>query len=139
MQVAHSTKQECYLRYKHDLLKEYSTTGGIRYSKTYNDRYKLGYTEEYRFKTKCDPIFNTYRELFYPDGKKIVPDSISELDELGLAIWFMDDGYRTGRNLKGAVFATHSFSEEDKQKLLNLLQNKFGLKCSIQKEGTIYI
>jgi len=51
----------------------------------------------------------------------------------------MDDGYRTGNNLKGVCFATHCFSDNDKQKLLNLLQNKFKLKCSLQSEGTIYV
>lgn len=139
MHMAHSLSQKCYLEFKFNELIQYATKGGISYSKVINKRYKKGYTEEVRFRTKSDAIFNYYRKLFYPEGKKVIPDIISDLNEEGLAIWFMDDGYRTGNNLKGICFAAHCFTEEDKQKLLNLLTNKFNLKCSLQSEGTIYI
>lgn len=139
LSIAHSAKQECYLRYKHAILEKYNLAGKINENKISNSRYSKGGFTEFRFKSKSNEIFNKYRELFYPEGYKIVPDCIKDLDEEGLAIWFMDDGYRTGNNLKGVCFATHSFDERSKQRLLKLLTDKFELKCSLHKEGIIYV
>lgn len=139
LSIAHSAKQECYIRYKWEILNRYNLAGKLQQNVIKNSRYKEGGFTEFRFKSKSSYIFNLYRELFYPEGYKIVPDCISELDAEGLAIWFMDDGYRTGRNLKGVCFATHSFDDQSKLKLLNLLSDKFGLKCSLQSEGIIYV
>jgi LAGLIDADG DNA endonuclease family len=41
------------------------------------------------------PCLNIYREWFYPQGIKIVPTNIADhLTPLGLAHWFMQDGYK---------------------------------------------
>jgi LAGLIDADG DNA endonuclease family len=38
------------------------------------------------------PIFNEFRDLFYPNGIKIVPKNIEDLLTVtGLAYWAMDD------------------------------------------------
>jgi hypothetical protein len=45
------------------------------------------------FKPLRFPCFNEYRELFYPEGIKIIPLNISELfTEVSLAFGIMDDG-----------------------------------------------
>lgn len=137
--LAHSLKQECYFHYKYDLLTKYNLTNSFSNRRVKNPRYKNGYYEEIRTKTKSNPIFDTYRKIFYPQGKKIVPEEVDNLQDAGLAIWFMDDGYRTGRNLKGAAFSTEGFSSEDRERLVQLLRDKWSLKCSIHKTGIIYI
>ena len=75
------------------------------------------------------PCFNSFREAFYPDGKKLVPYNIDELlTDIGLAHWIMDDGSKQGNGLHLNVYA---FSPECVDRLINVLTNKFGLKCSI--------
>lgn len=137
--LAHSEKQLEYITFKHEIFKQYKLDNKLSYYIIKNERYKNGEFREFRFKTKGHKIFDKYRMLFYPEGKKIVPDRINKLEAEGLAIWFMDDGYRTGNNLKGAMFSTSGFSKEDVIKLKDLLENKFKLKCSIHARNEIYI
>lgn len=68
--IAHSLKQECYAIYKWEYLNSLNLAGKLCYNTTLNVRYKTGKTEEVRFRTKSNIIFNQYRELFYPNGKK---------------------------------------------------------------------
>jgi hypothetical protein len=81
------------------------------------------------FTTMQLPCFNLYRNIFYLEGKKVIPENIYELlTTRGLAFWIMDDGSRHGEGLHLSVYA---FSNEDVNKLIFTLENKFNLKCSI--------
>ena len=67
--------------------------------------------------------------MFYVSNIKIVPNNIYELlTPRGLAFWIMDDGGRHGSGLHISVYA---FTNEDVDKLIFTLQDKFNLKCSI--------
>jgi len=75
------------------------------------------------------PCFNYYRHIFYSARIKIVPLNIYELlTPIGLAFWIMDDGSRQGSGLHISVYG---FYNEDVDRLMFTLQDKFGLKCSI--------
>ncbi|CAG8720428.1 2260_t:CDS:2, partial [Acaulospora colombiana] len=53
----------------------------------------------YKLCTMSLPCLNIYREWFYPEGVKIVPNDIPDhLTPLGLAHWFMQDGSKTTDN-----------------------------------------
>lgn len=41
-----------------------------------------------------------WRAVFYPDGKKHIPENLKDLlkDSLSLAVWYMDDGYYYNRD-----------------------------------------
>jgi LAGLIDADG DNA endonuclease family len=93
------------------------------------------------FTTMQLPCFNEFREIFYLFNVKRVPYNIYELlTPRGLAFWIMDDGSRQGKGLHISVYA---FSDEDVNRLMFTLQNKFNLKCSIHynrdKKPHIYI
>lgn len=138
--VAHSEKQECYIRYKHDYLDNFNlVTPKISRNVIKNERYKDGQFTEYRFKSKGHEVFDEYRAIFYPEGHKIVPKEIENLNAEGLAFWFMDDGFRTGRKLLGASFSTEGFSDIDCNNLMQLLHDKWNLKVSRHKAGNIYV
>lgn len=75
------------------------------------------------------PCFNVFKDIFYVSNVKRVPDNIYELLTLrGLAFWIMDDGSRQEDGLHLNVYA---FSNEDVDKLMFTLQDKFNLRCSI--------
>jgi len=76
----------------------------------------------WHFSTKSLPILSEFRNMFYKEGKKIVPPNISGMmDNLSLAIWYMDDGFRR-RDSKGFYLCTSSFSDKE-QKILQYILN----------------
>nr|CAJ00336.1 putative LAGLIDADG homing endonuclease [Rhizophagus intraradices] len=85
--------------------------------------------ETLRFNSRSLPCFNYYRDVFYPEGVKIVPANIGELlTARGLAYWSMDDGYKDRGNFR---LATQSFSRNDVLLLIKLLKDNFSLDCSL--------
>lgn len=63
-----------------------------------------------RFVSYSLPCFNPFYELFYDNGKKVVPLNIGELlTPLGLCYWICDDG-TFNKEHKCAALNTHSFS-----------------------------
>ena len=78
------------------------------------------------------PCFNELYNLFYVEGKKIVPLNIAELlTPLGLCYWICDDGCLKN---KGVALNTQSFSLEEVELLMSVLVNKFNFKCTIYKD-----
>jgi hypothetical protein len=85
--------------------------------------------ETLRFNSRSLPCFNYYREVFYPEGIKIVPANIGELlTARGLAYWCMDDGNKDRGNFR---LATLSFSRNDVLLLIKVLKENFSLDCSL--------
>lgn len=48
-----------------------------------------------RQQSNASPLIGKLRKLFYPEGKKRIPDTLAALlrDDIALGIWFYDDGY----------------------------------------------
>src|SRR3989338_3693380 len=96
-----------------------------RNSKTYS---------RWHFSTRSLPIFDEFREMFYLNGKKIVPKSISKLlTPLSLAIWYMDDGFRR-KDSKGFYLCTSSYALEEQNVLQTVLEDSFGLRTRIHHQ-----
>ena len=88
-----------------------------------------------RFKTWTFSSFNWIHELWYSNNKKIVPNSIGDyLTPLALAMWIMDDGYKSGSGLK---LCTNSFSYLECILLTKVLFDNFNIKSSVQSAGAI--
>lgn len=93
------------------------------------------------FSTRSLVCFTEIYNLFYVEGKKVVPNNIFELLSLeGLAHWICGDGsYKHGG---GLILNTQSFSVLDNVRLINVLIIKFNCKCAIHMQRglpTIYI
>lgn len=54
----------------------------------------------WRAQSNSTPVLGKWQMLFYPEGKKIVPENIGNLlnSPLSLAVWYMDDGYYYNRD-----------------------------------------
>ena len=101
--------------------------------KTWIDKKSKNTYKSSSFATLSLPCFNYYKELFYSvkdkNNVKVVPNNIYDLlDYQGLAFWIMDDGSLQN---KGLHLNTYAFSEKDINLLMEVLTNKFKLKCSI--------
>ena len=95
---------------------------------------KKGVISQYvRFRTWSYSSFNWIHEMFYVNGKKVVPINIGEyLTPLALAIWIQDDGSRRGNGLK---LCTNCFTINECEILVKALKDNFNLNCTIQKTG----
>jgi len=122
LSIAHCIKQKEYIEYKHSLLSKYDLVNGLFYNKSYNHRYKEGFIEEYRFKSKSHPLFTSVRNSYYDSNgkKRINKDFIKKINPFGLALWFMDDGSFDKRN-KCITLSTCAFDEDTQQRLVNKL------------------
>ena len=125
---------EDYLMHLYELFKNHcsalpktrSQAPDLRTGKVYSSIY---------FNTYSLPCFNEFYDLFYPEGKKVIPGNIADLlSPSGLAYWISDDGtFVRGRDI--VTICTDSFLESDVDLLLAVLSNKFGLKCRKGKRG----
>lgn len=83
-----------------------------------------------RLVTETNVAFNTFREEWYTP-KKEVPDSITKLGPLGLAIWYMDDG--TLHYPTGLYLSTNGFNHESQLKLVKVLKDNFDITAHIHR------
>jgi len=135
LQVEHAFKQAEYVRWKYKKLG--SVAGKApRVITRFDARTKKLY-RSIRFYTRC--VMCEFRKMFYKDGKKIVPGNLSGLlDNLALAVWFMDDGSRGAHTLHGVVFNTSAFCEDEQHYLQHILRDKFNLKVNVHHVGRGY-
>lgn len=116
-----------YFNHVLELFKKYMTDD----YKPYTNEIKKGDTkyESILFATMSLPAFNHYYDLFYINKKKIVPYNIYDiLTERGMAYWYMDDGSIQN---DGVHFNVYGYDKEGVNRLLETLEKKFKLRCSI--------
>ena len=138
MSIVHSEKQLEYIQFKASILQKYNLTNGVSKSTQYDKRYQHNYTV-YRLKSRINPLFKEIRDRFYNSkGKYIVDTDIFEnLSALGLAIWYMDDGYVTKHS---CIFSTVSIPIDTQEKLSEILLRKFGLHFTIgHNDNSMYL
>jgi len=93
LRLEHGLDQLEYLLWKADEL------SGIAAGRTtYLDRVHPLTRAVYRYvrhQSLASATYGQFWKLFYPSGKKHIPDVLSALlvDPLALAVWYMDDGY----------------------------------------------
>lgn len=76
-------------------------------------------------------IFEEYRKLCYPNGKKIISNKlIKGIGKLAICIWYFDDGSYCSRSNK-IVICTYCFSLKENKKLQRMLKKRFGLNFGI--------
>jgi hypothetical protein len=123
-----------YLFHLYDLFKSYCLTAPIISDRLPDKRTGKIYTRVL-FNTMSLPCFNEFLDLFYPEGKKIIPKNIGDLlTPLGLAYLICDDGtFDSKRNI--VSLCTDSYLESDVEFLIVVLANKFDLKCRKDKHG----
>ena len=78
------------------------------------------------------PILGHLRKLFYPDGRKMIPDDLVKFlrDEIAFATWFYDDGYYYGRDRCSYLYlGTVSRHEADVAQ--KAIEGKFGIASTV--------
>ena len=117
-----------YFEYVFNIFKEYCTKNYIEQSRTIKGKDNKIYSAT-AFTTMQLPCLNEYRELFYQNNIKLIPDNIYNLlSPRSLAFWIMDDGSKHNQGLHISIYA---FNNDDTDKLLYTLQDRYKLKCSL--------
>lgn len=77
------------------------------------------------------------RKIFYPNGKKVLPEDINSIisDTLALAVWFMDDGnaIRYKDKLRGYHINTQSYSLEENEIIVAAFEEILGIYPIIER------
>ncbi len=104
-----------------------------------------------RFHTKALPYLTHLHKMFYKDGKRTLNQRIlAQLDELALAIWFMDDGctsIRIGKSKEGWQYQSRTFylclqrySEKERDLVIDYFKRKWKIDgWRKEKSGNIAI
>lgn len=131
LQFKQSTKNKVYIEHLFSIFKEFCGTDPKIMSKFDSRPNKNKIYEAIKFQTFSLPCFNKYKDIFYNNGVKIVPLNLEELlTARGLAFWLMDDGYSS---VSGFYICTESFSIEDLDLIVKVLQTNFNLKSTYHK------
>lgn len=112
----HSIYQLEYIQWKRDKL--YPFVDDIR----------VGHKEKTaQIKSVALPQLGFYRNVFYPNGKKIVPvESLAWLDDLAVAVWYMDDG-SISKSQGNVKLCTHGFNLGNVGMLQGWLATKYNI------------
>ena len=126
LEVNHSIKAKEYVDWKYSVLKNICISEP---KKRVIDEKRTAY----RFFTRQHPEVTKLLKMFYKSGLKTIPSGI-ELDPVILAIWYMDDGSKSGDNI---YLNSQQFSLNDQKRLLYTLR-MLGLRARLNKDKIYY-
>jgi len=87
--------------------------------------------EAIRFRTSCHPDLTPIHKEYYPDGKKnFSRELLDKIDDLGLAVWYMDDGVSCHR--KSLEICTGIMPIETQQNISNWFLERWGIESRIR-------
>ncbi|KPV64140.1 MAG: ATP-dependent DNA ligase [Candidatus Bathyarchaeota archaeon BA2] len=86
-------------------------------------------SDSYSFRFTDVSLLDLYQR-FYNEGKKAMTKEIlSMLDERGLAVWYMDDGYLA--QSKYVELCTHGFTKEENNLIADFLNDEWQLEAKV--------
>ena len=122
--VNHGLVQKEYVDWKYQELNSLTNSTPGKYKSTYY------------FRTVSHQYFDEMRSLFYRKNSKIIPADIDHLlTPLAVAVWFMDDGTKEG---KQARINTQSFTKKEHKKLSDTLEATLGIKSTINRDKQLF-
>lgn len=131
--IKHGEKQEDYVWYKYNLLKRFCKEPKKRFVIDKRENFKNHY--DITLSTTTNSLFTEYRNNWYPNNQKsIYINDFIKINWLGLAIWIMDDGYKTNDN--SITLSTDCFNKNDIEIIKNHLES-VGCVLTIDKNNRI--
>lgn len=130
LRMEHSEKQEDYMTWLHQQLKNLFTNQPTKMKRTHPKTKKIyGYV---RLQSHSSPWFGKLQKQFYLNGKKIIPKNIASFLKTSrtLAVWYMDDGHYYQRD-KSAHIYTQKFSEEELRRLVQTFEKQFSIRPKV--------
>ena len=136
LRLEHGAKQRDFLFWKVKMLAPLFQ-GKPKYLERIHPLTKKTYCY-WRHCSQTTPYLGKMRKLFYPQGKKRIPENIDKyLTSLALAVWYMDDGYYYQRD-KCSYLYLGNVSVTEAQRVFQVLKDKFNLSTSVKKKKKGY-
>jgi hypothetical protein len=138
LRFEHSLDQEEYLLWKFNFLKDiFQKSSIVRINRIHpitNRKYRY-----IRCQSKTLPELKEVKDIFYNDGKKIVPADLKKYlaEPISLAVWFMDDGYYYRRDKCGYLYLGN-VSEKEAEICRETLKRNFDLLAKVLKKKKGY-
>jgi len=125
LKIVHSVKQIKYLNWKYDLLKDFVRTKPT----TQVSIVKNSISVAKSFRTLTHGFFTELHDILYLKRKKILTDKmLNKIDEMALAVMFMDDGTK---HHKCRDFCFECFSKIEQEIFCNWLKKKYDIDASL--------
>ena len=129
LRLEHGAVQKEYLNWKVKIFSNLFQNGS-KYIERENPKSSKKYFY-YRNQSNTDPVLGKWRDIFYPEGKKQIPEMLSELlTPLALAVWYMDDGYYYARD-KTSYLYLGRVSRKEAELVRSGFAKKFNLNTTI--------
>lgn len=135
IQETHSISQQDYLKWKYLILKGHLDLRLYLYNNPIcKAKSKIYFRKpEIRLRSKVSDKLNFYWNLFYKNGKKTVTIRVlNQLDALGLAVWYCDDGHYDPQN-RTVEIHTEGFSIEENKLIKTLFFERWNLIVNFKK------
>lgn len=135
LRLEHGYQQKEYLFWKVEKLKPLFQ-GKPKYLERIHPLTKKTY-KYWRHQSQSTPYLGKLRKIFYPDGKKIIPENLEKhISPITLAVWYMDDGYYYQRDKCGYLYLGN-VSEREANIVYDAILKKFGIetRIKVKKKG----
>lgn len=138
LKISHCEQQKQYLEYKWNLLKNNSSE--IKHYSFTDSRRKIPEYKQYSFYTKSSLSLNDTYYNWYRPIKTIYKEDLFKLEPLGLAIWYMDDGYKCNP-YGGCMLCTNNFSKNELELIKEMFSSKFNINVTLNNKANnlVYI
>lgn len=136
IEETHSINQKDYLTWKYSILKNHFQMRLYNFNNTiYKHKNKIYLRKaQVRLRSKVSEKLNSYHSMFYPWGKKIINQRVlDQLDPLGIAVWYCDDGYYDPEN-HTAHLHTEGFSIEENQILKKWFSERWNINVNFKRD-----
>jgi LAGLIDADG DNA endonuclease family len=130
LRLEHSLTQESYLLWKMREL-EKAFQGKLTYLSRKHPQTRQIY-HYVRYQTYAYADLGILRKMFYPEGKKQIPECLEEIiNPLVLAVWYMDDGYYDSRH-NSAYLYFGTITQLEAEIAQHAIQSKLKIDCKVK-------
>lgn len=134
---AHSESQKEYCIWKTEILKNIMYYERVFQRKEHWDKRTNKTYISYFSYSKDMLLLKSFYDKWYIDSKKhICKDDLFNLNALGVAVWYMDDGFK---HKNCYYISTNCFSKEDLEIVKEYFLKKWNIKITINKQNIVYI
>lgn len=136
LRLEHGGKQQAYLLWKGDQFPRLFLGKSSSLTRIH-PRTKQAY-EYSRWQSNSSPILGKWQRLFYPNGKKRIPEELTQMlkSPLTLAVWYMDDGYFYGKkNNCCSYIYLGRVSRTEAELAATAIARSFGIQPKIYDKG----
>lgn len=85
----------------------------------------------------CEALTSCYNSMYENSKRNVTVDLLDRLmiRDIGIAVWYLDSGGKTGRGKKNAYINTTKFGEEGTKEVWRYF-NEVDMSCNINHDGT---